>query len=70
MGMLPDFLNQVFQGVIHHRIIAIHKGDIFSPCLSDSGIAGIAQASVCLVNHPDAGIFPGIFIAELGTAVV
>ena len=67
--MFLQFSHQFFQGIIHNRIIAIHKGDVISLCSFYTPVAGIAQSSVFFVNNEDILISCSIFIAEAGALV-
>ena len=55
-------------------IIAVHKGDIFSPGPVQPGVPGAAQAAVFLVDNGDPGVYLGIAVADaagtVGGAVV
>ena len=53
IGTLLGFLKHLGVHFRFHRVVGIHKGDVFSPGGPGSGVAGHAQPLVFLMNNPD-----------------
>ena len=51
------------------KVVAVEKTHKLACCEIESGIAGVGKPPVGLVNHTDAGIFGGTFIADLAATV-
>ena len=63
------FFNQQFVHLRLDPVVGIHKADVFALGDVQPRVAGGADAPVLLVNHDNARIICGIFVADLAAAV-